>query len=161
MLEPSALPSIAERSGMTSEWLHHRGTPFGTNYSPLDLIHPGNATQLDVAWRWKSDNFGSSPWPNYQVTPLMANGVLYATAGSNRSVVAIDAETGETLWMYRLDEGERGRHAPRKGPGRGVAIHRGSDLDTIFVISPGYRLIALDALTGRPKPALGTPGWWI
>ena len=158
VLEPSELPSIAERRGVTSEWLHHRGTPFGTNYSPLDLIHPGNATKLEVAWRWKSDNFGSSPWPNYQVTPLMANGVLYATAGSNRSVVAIDAETGETLWMYRLDEGERGRHAPRKGPGRGVAIHRGSDQDTIFVISPGYRLIALDALTGRPRPAFGDSG---
>ena len=158
VLEPPALPSTAERGGMTSEWLHHRGTPFGSNYSPLDLIHPGNAMQLRVAWRWKSDNFGTSPWPNYQVTPLMANGVLYATAGSNRSVVAIDAETGETLWMYRLDEGERGRHAPRKGPGRGVAIHRGSDQDTVFVISPGYRLIALDALTGRPKPAFGDSG---
>ena len=53
---------------------------------------------------------------------------------------------GVDLWMYRLDEGERGNNAPRKGPGRGVAIHRGADGDTIFVISPGYQLIALDAL---------------
>ena len=130
------------------KWLHHRGTPHSTNYSPLDLIHGGNVAGLEVAWRWKSDNFGAS-WPNYQVTPLMANGVLYATAGARRAALPIAAPPAETLWMYRLDEGERGNNAPRKGPGRGVAIHRGADRDTIFVISPGYQLIALDALTGQ------------
>ena len=149
---------VLDKAGTTVEWLHHRGSPLGTNYSSLDLIDQDNVSELEVAWRWKSDNFGASPWPNYQVTPLMANGVLYATAGSNRSVVAIDAETGETLWMYRLNEGERGRFAPRKGPGRGVAIHRGADQDTIFAISPGYQLIALDAQTGRPKPVFGDSG---
>ena len=143
------LPAVSTLSNTMTEWLHHRGTPHSTNYSPLDLIHEGNVADLEVAWRWKSDNFGASPWPNYQVTPLMANGVLYATAGTRRAVVAIDAATGETMWMYRLDEGERGNNAPRKGPGRGVAIHRGADRDTIFVISPGYQLIALDALTGQ------------
>ena len=154
-----ALPALKATTDDMAEWLHHRGTPYGTNYSPLDLIHEGNVSKLEVVWRWKSDNFGSSPWPNYQVTPLMAKGVLYATAGANRSVVAIDAVTGETLWMYRLDEGVRAQHAPRKGPGRGVALYRGVDQDTIFVISPGYQLIALDALTGRPRPDFGDAGW--
>ena len=152
------LPSITTLSSTMTEWLHHRGTPHSTNYSPLDLIHGGNVADLEVAWRWKSDNFGASPWPNYQVTPLMANGVLYATAGARRAVVAIDAVTGETMWMYRLDEGERGRNAPRKGPGRGVALHRGGDRDTIFAISPGYQLIALDALTGQLRPEFGGGG---
>ena len=135
-VEQPPLPNISALSGTVAEWLHHRGTPHSTNYSPLDLIHEGNVADLAVAWRWKSDNFGASPWPNYQVTPLMANGVLYATAGARRTVVAIDAATGETMWMYRLDEGERGNNAPRKGPGRGVAIYRRADRDTIFVISP-------------------------
>ncbi len=40
-----------------------------------------------VAWRWKSDNFGASIYPNNEVTPLMARGVLYATTGAARSVV--------------------------------------------------------------------------
>jgi len=141
-----------------TEWLHHRGTLHGQNYSPLDQINAGNAADLRIAWRWKSDNFGPGPWPNDQVTPLMANGVLYATAGAQRSVVAIDAVTGETLWMYRLDEGERGGYAPRKGPGRGVAFHRTGGQDTIFVISPGYRLVALDAETGRLRTAFGDGG---
>jgi len=152
------LPNVPTLSSTMTEWLHHRGTPHSTNYSPLDLIHEGNVADLEVAWRWKSDNFGASPWPNYQVTPLMANGVLYATAGARRAVVAIDAATGETMWMYRLDEGERGNHAPRKGPGRGVAIYRGADRDTIFAISPGYQLIALDALTGQLRADFGGGG---
>ena len=156
--EQSPLPTVSVAPNAMTEWLHHRGTPHSTNYSPLDLIHKANVADLEVAWRWKSDNFGASPWPNYQVTPLMANGVLYATAGTRRAVVAIDAATGETIWMYRLDEGERGNNAPRKGPGRGVAIHRGTERDTIFVISPGYQLIALDARTGQLRPGFGGGG---
>ncbi len=100
--KPPPLPTVPGPSIPMTEWLHHRGTPHSTNYSPLDLIDEGNVANLEVAWRWKSDNFGAFPWPNYQVTPLMANGVLYATAGARRAVVAIDAATGETMWMLSL-----------------------------------------------------------
>lgn len=141
-----------------TEWLHHRSDAGSTNYSPLDQIDAGNVSQLEVAWRWRSDNFGAGIWPNLEVTPLMAKGVLYATAGASRSVVAIDARNGETLWMYRLDEGARGNVAPRKGPGRGVALWRDGGRDTLFVISPGYQLIALDAVNGRPVESFGAAG---
>lgn len=141
-----------------TEWLHHRSDAGSTSYSPLDQIDAGNVSQLEVAWRWRSDNFGAAIWPNLEVTPLMAKGVLYATAGASRSVVAIDARNGETLWMYRLDEGARGNVAPRKGPGRGVALWREGGRDTLFVISPGYQLIALDAVNGRPVESFGAAG---
>ena len=88
----------------------------------------------------------------------MANGVLYATAGVRRAAVAIDATTGETLWMYRIDEGKRGDNAPRKGPGRGVAYRRDGAQETIYMISPGYHLIALDAKTGKPVTSFGDDG---
>ena len=155
---PAPLPSVAGATGPMVEWLHHRGDPGSTNYSPLTLINRDNAGSLEIAWRWKSDNFGPAPWPNLQTTPIMADGVLYATAGPRRTVVAIDAETGETLWMYRIDEGERGDNAPRRGPGRGVAYRRDGSEETVYVISPGYRLIALDAKTGRPRVAFGDGG---
>jgi len=138
--------------------LHHRGNAGSLNYSPLNQIRADNVSRLRVAWRWRSDNFGPGIWPNLQVTPLMARGVLYATAGSARSVVAIDAQSGETLWMYRVEEGRRGDIAPRKGPGRGLALWRDGKRDTLFVISPGYQLIALDALTGRPVEGFGKAG---
>lgn len=141
-----------------AEWLHHRGDAGSLNYSPLAQIRPDNIARLRVAWRWRSDNFGASVWPNFEVTPLMAGGVLYATAGASRSVVAIDAITGETLWMYRLDEGRRGENAPRKGPGRGLALWRSGTRDTLFLITPGYQLVALDAVTGRPVAGFGRDG---
>ena len=141
-----------------AEWLHHRGNAGSLNYSPLNQIRADNVARLRVAWRWRSDNFGPNIWPNLEVTPLMSRGVLYATAGSARSVVAIDARNGETLWMYRIDEGKRGDIAPRKGPGRGLALWRDGKKDTLFLITPGYQLVALDAATGRPVEAFGTAG---
>jgi quinoprotein glucose dehydrogenase len=60
--------------------------------------------------------------------------------------------------MYRLDEGTRGAMAPRKGPGRGLALWRENGRDTLFIISPGYQLIALDAKSGRPVGAFGAAG---
>jgi quinoprotein glucose dehydrogenase len=141
-----------------AEWLHHRGDPGSLNYSPLAQIRADNIARVRVAWRWRSDNFGTAVWPNFEVTPLMAGGVLYATAGASRSVVAIDAANGETLWMYRLDEGKRGENAPRKGPGRGLALWRKNGRDTLFYITPGYQLVSLDAKTGRPVAGFGNAG---
>ena len=155
---PVALANTTLTDDGMTEWLHHRGTPGSLNYSALDLINHANVADLEVAWRWRSDNFGPIPWANYQVTPIMANGVLYATAGLRRAVVAIDATTGETLWMYRMDEGERGDNAPRKGPGRGVAYHREDGRETIYMITPGYHLVALDARSGRPRDSFGDGG---
>jgi quinoprotein glucose dehydrogenase len=152
---PSRAP---DKAAPDSEWLHHRGDPGSLNYSPLEQIDRGNLARLAVAWRWRSDNFGSSIYPNLEVTPLMAHGVLYATAGASRSVVAIDARNGETLWMHRLEEGQRGQNAPRKGPGRGLALWRDGGRDTLFVISPGYQLLALDAVTGRRVEGFGNAG---
>ena len=64
------------------------------------------------------------------------------------------------LWMYQLDEGERGRFAPRRGAGRGVSYWSspdGSDKRIIFV-TPGYRMIALDAKTGHLVETFGKKG---
>ena len=88
----------------------------------------------------------------------MIGGVLYFTAGSRRDVVAVDAATGETLWMYRLDEGERGDRAPRK-QNRGLAYWTdGRDDTRLLLVTPGYQLVALDAKTGRPIPTFGKDG---
>ena len=90
------------------EWRFYGGDAGTTKYSPLDQINAANVKKLKIAWRWKAQNFGPRPDYNWEVTPLMVGGVLYFTAGTRRDAVAVDAATGETLWMYRLDEGERG-----------------------------------------------------
>ncbi|NNE38046.1 MAG: PQQ-binding-like beta-propeller repeat protein, partial [Gammaproteobacteria bacterium] len=76
------------------------------------------------------------------------------------AVVAIDAKNGETLWVYRLDEGRRGSRSPRFNSGRGVAYWQGNDTNAarIYVITPGYRLVGLDAKTGTPVSGFANDG---
>ena len=105
----------------SGEWRTYGGDLASTRYAPLDQINRDNFNTLQVAWRFKTDAFGPRPEVNFEGTPLMAGGMLYATVGSRRAVVALDAATGEILWMHREDEGLRGEDAPRRLSGRGLA----------------------------------------
>ena len=80
--------------------------------------------------------------------------MLYSTAGTRRAVVALDAATGEMLWMHSEHEGARGAAAPRQLSGRGLAYWTDGKEERILYVTPGYRLIALDAKTGRRDPRL-------
>jgi quinoprotein glucose dehydrogenase len=150
----------AQSASASGEWRHYNGDLAGTKYSALDQINRDTVKDLRIAWRWKSDNFGPRPEFNYEATPLMVRGVLYVTAGFRRSVVAIDAATGETLWMHRIDEGERAAKSPvRQQSGRGVSYWTdGRGDERILYVTLGYRLVALDARTGRPVPTFGKDG---
>ena len=108
----SATILTSAQSPNNSEWRYYGNDAGTTKYSPLDQINKDNVKNLRVVWRWKTDNLGSRPDFNFQATPIMVGGVLYTTAGTRRDVAAIDAATGETLWIYRNDEGIRGEKAP-------------------------------------------------
>ena len=141
------------------EWRTYGGDLGSTRYVPHDQINAANFSKLQVAWRFKTDVFGIRPDFNLQTTPLMINGVLYATVGHRRDAVAIDAATGELLWMYRIDEGKRAAAAPRLLSGRGVAYWTdGKGDERIFMVTIGYQLIALDAKTGIPVRTFGQNG---
>ena len=101
------------------EWRTYGGDLASTRYSPLDQITKDNFSKLEVAWRFKTDALGPRPEFNYESTPLMVDGVVYTTAGSRRAVVALDAATGELLWMHSENEGKRGDAAPRQLSGAG------------------------------------------
>ena len=139
-------------------WPTYGGDLANTRYSGLAQIEAANFDQLEVAWRFKTDNLGPRPEYNFQSTPLVVNGVLYSTGGTRRAVVALDAATGELLWMYRLDEGERGDAAPRRLSGRGLAYWSDGGDERVVFVTPGYHLVALDARTGRPVPEFGNGG---
>jgi quinoprotein glucose dehydrogenase len=152
--------TVAGQTGVKNgEWPHWGGDLGNTKYSPLDQINRDNVKTLRIAWRWKADNYGPRPDGNYEATPLMISGVLYTSAGSRRDVVAIDGVTGETLWMYRLDEGQRGEQSPRK-TGRGVEYWSSADGrdQRIVVVTQGFHLVVLDARTGVPVPGFGKAG---
>jgi quinoprotein glucose dehydrogenase len=103
-------------------------------------------------------NLGPRPEFNFEGTPLMANGVIYSTAGTRRAVVALDAATGELLWVHGEHEGARGTAAPRQLSGRGLAYWTDGREERILYVTPGYRLVALDAKTGNLAPGFGTGG---
>ncbi len=155
----AASPLLAQAGAPAGEWRAWGGDNGSTRYSALTSISADNIDQLQVVWRWKMDNYGPRPEGRSQTVPLVVDGVLYTTAGMNRDVVAIDAATGQTLWVYRNDEGERAERAPRRNSGRGVAYwedERG--MGRIITITPGFNLVALDAETGRPVPGFGQDG---
>ena len=154
----AALPLAAQSGTTKGEWRFYAGDAGSTRYAPLDQVNKETVRDLRIAWRWKTENFGPRPEFNYEATPLMVGGVLYTTAGWRRDVTAIDAATGETLWMWRYDEGQRGQLAPRANSGRGVAYWSDGTDARIVYITPGYHLVALNAKTGRPVPGFGTDG---
>src|SRR5437868_12166449 len=79
------------------EWPTYGADLANTKYRPLDQISAANFDKLEIAWRFRTDNLGPRPEGRLEATPLMVKGVLYTTAGSRRSVVAIDAASGEQL----------------------------------------------------------------
>ncbi|MGA3224975.1 MAG: pyrroloquinoline quinone-dependent dehydrogenase [Acidobacteriaceae bacterium] len=153
-----SLSAAAQTGAKNGEWPTYGGDLGNTRYSALDQINAANFNQLQIAWRLKTENFGPGPEYKFEATPLMVKGVLYTTAGSRRAVVALDAATGELLWMHAEHEGERGQKAPRQLSGRGVAYWTDGNEERILYVTPGYRLIALDAKTGIPVATFGKQG---
>jgi len=149
---------IAQTGAKNGEWRTYGGDLGNTHYSPLDQINAGNFNKLEIAWRFKTDNLGPQPEYNLESTPLMANGVVYSTAGTRRAVVALDAATGELLWTHGEREGTRGNNAPRQLSGRGLSYWSDGREERILYVTPGYRLIALDAKTGTPIRNFGKDG---
>jgi len=146
-------------STKNGDWPSYTGDTRGTRYSPLDQITAENFNDLEVAWRFKTDSLGTRAEYKLEGTPLVIKGVLYTTAGTRRSVIALDAVTGELLWVHRYPEGARGANAPRQLSGRGLAYWTdGRGDDRIIYFTPGYRMIALDAKTGQPVKSFGKDG---
>ncbi len=151
--------SLGAQSGAKNgEWRSYAGDVGSTRYSPLDQINASNFSKLEVAWRFKTDNLGPRPEFQYEGTPLMASGVLYATAGSRRAVVALNPATGEQLWMHSEQESARGAAAPRQLSGRGLAYWTDGREERVLYVTPGYRLIALNAKTGGLVTTFGKDG---
>ena len=157
---PTATPPAGlEIRTPPGEWPHYNAETDGSRYSPLDQIDATNFNDLELAWSFKTDNLGGAPEFKLEGTPLMIGGVLYTTAGTRRAAIALDAQTGELIWMYSLREGRRGGLAPRQLSGRGLSYWTDGQGDNLVLyITPGYRLIALRAETGDPIPEFGENG---
>jgi len=158
LLTLAALTAAAQTGAKNGEWTSYGGDLGNTRYSPLDQISADNFSKLQIAWRFKTESLGPRVEYNLEATPLMAKGVVYSVAGTRRAVVALDAATGELLWVHGEREGARGAAAPRQLSGRGLSYWTDGREERIYYVTPGYRLVALDAKTGNLVPSFGTNG---
>lgn len=143
------------------EWPYYGGNQAGTRYSTLTDINRKNVSGLHVAWTWKT---GEGPLPQYgttpgmfENTPLMIGNVVYVTTPYNR-VVALNAESGAEIWSYDPKTYVDGQ--PPNGTGyvhRGIAAWRDHGKLRLF-LNTRYRLICIDAQTGKPLPSFGDNG---
>src|SRR5260221_9163121 len=146
-------------STRNGEWPTNGADVKFPRYSPLDQIDASNFNKLEIAWRLKTDAFGPYPEWKLEGTPIMIKGVLYTTAGTRRSVIALDAKTGELIWSHSLREGKRAAIAPRQLSGRGVSYWTdGRGDERIIYITTGYRMVELNAKTGAIIESLGDKG---
>jgi quinoprotein glucose dehydrogenase len=158
-----AAQGISQTPGMPStkngDWVHYTADIRGSRYSPLDQINASNFKNLEVAWRFKTDNFGTFPEYKLEGTPLAIKGVLYTTAGTRRDVIALDGRTGEVIWVHSMREGKRAAVSPRQLSGRGVSYWTdGRGDERVVYVTTGYRLVELNAKTGAPVTSFGKDG---
>ncbi len=150
----------SSKAGQT-DWPYYGGDQGESKYSTLTEINTKNVAKMHVAWSWKTGEkeepkFGSKPGM-FEVTPLMIDNVLYLSTPYS-DVVALKADTGELIWRYDAKAYEMGQ--PANGTGwvhRGVAAYRDNGKLRIFINSR-YRLICLDAETGKPVESFGEHG---
>src|SRR5438552_7563136 len=145
-------------STKNGEWPYYTADLKGTRYSPLDQINASNFKDLEVAWRFKTDNLGTRPEYKLEGTPLVVKGILYATGGTRRDVFALRADSGELLWIHPEFEGARAVNSPRQLSGRGVSYWTDGKEERIVYVTTGYRLVELDAKTGNKISAFGKDG---
>jgi quinoprotein glucose dehydrogenase len=159
LVASSCAPSSAAQADTPAgEWRAYHGANGSLRYSPVDQINRVNVSELRIAWEFAMDGFGPRPEYKNEAAPLYIDGTLYMTAGMDREIIALDASTGALRWRWNPDEGERAARAPRRNSGRGVAYWSDGLDARIITVTPGFRLLALDARTGKPIQGFGENG---
>ncbi len=136
----------------TVEWTHLGGAADHARYSPAANITAENFGELKEAWVWDGASFQGT---SGRATPSYVDGKLFTVSGPRRHVVAIDPESGETLWSYREPNTYRYEYSMRADYGKGVAFAEVDGKGVVYISTPAFFLIALDADTGAPLPGFG------
>ena len=175
----SAVANIQAQTGERSgEWHFFGGDSGSTKYSSLDLIDKENVANLEIAWRWESvdGRFNidqlKAEYPNLQVAndvsnvsidslkaaPLMVDGVIYISTPFYQAA-AIDAASGETLWVHDPRSYASGIPIMMLGfSSRGLAYWSEDEQSrVIWGTGDGY-LLQVDAVTGEPIEEFGNSG---
>jgi quinoprotein glucose dehydrogenase len=156
-------PAQSTKTAATVEWPAYGNDAGGSRFSPLKQVNNQNVSKLKMAWTFQTGELKLYEGTNvmkqaaFEATPVMVGGILYFSTPSNR-VFAVDAATGKEHWVF--DPQVNLRTGYSEVTSRGVSIWPGNDQhdQRIFIATIDGRLIALDALTGRPVVSFGTGG---
>ena len=160
----------AASAGERDDWQHYGGGPGGSHYSSLTQINRENVGELQLAWSYRTGDIERHPERRalaaLNVTPILlpkaAGQSLILCSAMNR-VIALDPTTGKERWVHdpQIELGPMGN----KFLCRGVAYWEDTAAPTgaickhrIFSGTKDLRLIALDAVTGKPCADFGTAG---
>jgi alcohol dehydrogenase (cytochrome c) len=130
---------IQNASKEPQNWLTYSGNLLGQRYSELTQIQPDNVKNLEMQWA-----FQARSTEKFETTPIVVDGKMYITQAPN-DVVALDAVTGRTFWVYNYTPSTDARPCCGR-VNRGVAILG----DTLFMATIDSHLIAIDATNGHP-----------
>jgi alcohol dehydrogenase (cytochrome c) len=135
---PVPFERILKAGQESSNWLTYGGALTSQRHSGLTQITPQNAKDLELKWVWQSRSL-----EKHEMTPLVVDGVMY-TIQSPNDVLALNAETGKTIWTYTHKPDQAARNCCGK-LSRGLAILG----DKLFLAAFDARMIAIDAKTGK------------
>ena len=106
--------------------------------------------------RWRD---GEPPYvARFKATPLMVGGRMFVNVPTSVGA-AIDARTGETLWVFNPKTYEAGTTTmTARWIQRGVAYWTDGSAERVLWGTSDGHLVSVDAATGRPDPAFGRNG---
>jgi quinoprotein glucose dehydrogenase len=136
--------SLFARQNSDKPWRDYGGGPDSSKFVALDRIDKSNVSRLHVAWTYPTgDN------QNYQFNPIVVDNVMYVLA-KNSSLVALNAATGEEIWI----------HANLRGIARrGINYWESADrTDRRLLFQMNNYLQAIDARTGKSILSFGKNG---
>ncbi len=166
-LAVAAIPTLAvAQSPEASDWGYYGGDTFGERYSNLDQINRQNVSRLEIAWIYRTGELGaglaSADKLTFEATPVLAFGMLYLSTATD-IVIALDPITGRPRWRFDPRIDRRARYS--EVASRGVSVWQDPDIAPVgvcsrrvFIGTLDARLIALDAITGKPCADFGTHG---
>ena len=163
MVSLSGQSGAGQPSTKNGDWPYYTADARGTRYSPLDQITAANFDTMVVAWRFKTDNLGPRPEFKLEGTPLVIKGDHLRHRRVTRDRDLAGCENRRTdLGLQPMREGQRAAIAPRQLSGRGLSYWTdGNGDERVLFVTTGYRLVELNAKTGRLFLPSAPAALWI
>lgn len=164
--DPTGGTETAYPAAATDDWTAFGRGPGGSRFAPAAQITPANVGRLEVAWTLRTGDLpsafpGQSAAHVFEATPLKVGDLLYFCTPHNK-IIAADADTGKEAWRYDPKLAVNGM---RLLACRGVSHFQTSNAtpatacaSRILMATLDARLVAVDALNGKPCPNFGKNG---